>query len=505
MRGLKDKLIMQIKNFNDIKSLLFSNGTIKQTIFKNTVWLFLGMSFSKLLGFILLIYAARLLGPNGYGEFSFAIALVSIFGILQDLGISGIVIREFTKESENQEQKIKEQDDFNSLISLEIVLSIIAFVAILIASFFITTSFDVRKIIIILAVYSSINSMILFFCSFFQARQKMEYQVGPIIIQALLATIFAIFFLFNFPSAKNLSYAYLFASIVALICIWVLFSAKFFTLRIFWKISVWRRFLLMSWPLALMGLFGILYNYIDSVMMGYWGMIAETGWYNAAYRIISVVLIPAGLITGSFYPVLSKTFKNSKEKLQKVWDYQMEIMILLALPLAIGGIVLAPRVIYFFYPSSFFPSILSLQILIVMAGLIFIYRPLIDVMIASNQQKSTFWITFFGALINILLNLFLIPKYSLYGASLATVITYIVIISISVWLMVRLTSIRISFFKFFAYFAVGGLSSVLMYFVIIQPKIYNLNIFLSVAIGALVYFPSFFIFRKLMRPIYEKK
>ncbi len=494
---------MQVKNFTDIKSLLFNNKTVRQTIFKNTFWLSIGMGANKILGFLLLIYAARILGATEYGKFSFALAFISLFGIFQDLGLTAIVTREFAKETKVPEEEKKEREEFHSLISLEILLSVIAFFLILFGSFFITPEPDIRKAILILAAYGSMNSMIAFFCSFFQARQKMEYQTSPIIIQAALATVLGIFFLFRFPSVVNLSYAYLFASVAGLILIWILFNIKIFSLKISWRGSVWRKFLLMSWPVALMGLFGVLYNYIDSVMMGYWGMIAETGWYNAAYRIIFVVLIPMGLFSGSFYPVLSKFFRESKEQLQRVWNYQMQVMILLALPLMVGGIVLAPRLIYFFYPFSFSPSILALQILMVMAGLVFIYRPLLDVLIASNQQKSTFWITFSGALINILLNLFLIPKYRLYGASIATVVTYIIIISISVWLMVKLTSIRIPFLKFLSYFGAASLSSALMYFIIIQPKIYNLNVLLSVTIGASVYFLCLFFLKTMAKPIYK--
>ena len=484
-------------NFNEIKSLFFGNKTVKQTIFKNTFWLAIGMSINKLLGFVLFIYIARILGATEYGKFSFALAFISLFGVFQDFGISTIVTREFAKEGEKEEE-------FHSLISLEILLSIVAFILILFSSFFVTAEPDIRRAILILALYSSFNSMIGFFYSFFQARQKMEYQTWSTVTQSLLVTILGIFVLFRFPSVENLSYVYLIASLVTLIFVLILFNIKVFNLRVSWSGSVWRKFLTMSWPLVLASLFGALYSYIDSIMLGYWKMITETGWYNAAYRIIYVALIPMGLISGSFYPVLSKFFKESKEKLQKIWDYQFELMILFALPLVVGGIALAPKIIYYFYSSSFSPSILALQILIVMAGLVFLCRPFSDVMIASHQQKITFWITFFGALTNVLLNLFLIPKYKLYGAAVATVITYIVFLLMSIGLIAKFTPIRIPYLKFLSIFILAGLSSVLMYFVITQQTIYNLNIFLSIAIGALVYIISLLFLKRITKSVYEK-
>jgi len=112
----------------------------------------------------------------------------------------------------------------------------------------------------------------------------------------------------------------------------------------------------MSWPLALAGILGGIYSQIDSVMMGYWGQITQTGWYNAAYRVIGAVLIPAALIASSFYPVLSKFFKESKEKLQRAYDYFMESMIILAIPIMVGGIALAPKIIDWVYDPSYFPT-----------------------------------------------------------------------------------------------------------------------------------------------------
>ncbi len=486
-------------SFGGIKALFLDNRTIRQTIFKNTFWLTIGTTVNKLLNLFLLIYVARILGVTEYGKFSFALAFISFFVIFHDFGLPTLVTREYAKNEEE-----KDREEFYSIISLKILLSIATFVIILASSFFITVDPQIRSIILILTLFSIFNGFNSVFYAVFQARQKMEYQTWLEALQYLLISGFGIFVLFRFPSVENLSYGYLAAGLVSLIFVLVFFNKKIFNLRIYWQSSVWRKFLIMSWPLALTGLFGAVYNYIDSIMMGFWGMIAETGWYNAAYRIIFVTYIPMGLISGSFYPALSNFFKTSLEKLQKIWDYQLELMILFALPLMVGGIVLAPRIIYSFYPLDFTPSILAFQILILSTGLLFLYRPFFDIMIAANQQKNTFWVTISGAVINILLNLILIPKYKLYGAAFATVIAYVVILLISVWLTSKFTHIRISYLKLLLILVLAGLSSILMYFLISQPVVYNLNIFISVSVGALIYFASFFILKRITKPIYEK-
>lgn len=475
---------MKINNFNNIKTLLFNNLNTRQTIFKNTLWLAVSTVINKLLALALLIYAARILGATGYGKFTFALAFVSLLMIFSDFGLSPIVTREFAREKEKKEE-------LYSIISLKIFLAFGTFVLVLLTSFFLIPEKDIQRIILILAFFLLINGFIAIFYSFFHARQKMEYEAWMEALQVLMIFGLGLFILFRFPSVENLSYAYFFSSLAALIFVLLFFHFKIFPLKIKWDFLVWKKFLKMSWPLALIGLFGVIYSYTDSVILGFWHMLAETGWYNAASKIVMAGLIPMGLIGASFYPALSKFSKESTEKFQKVWNYELEIMILLALPLVVGGMLLAPKIIYSFYPLDFTPSILAFQILILTAGIIFLYRPFYDAMIVLNQQARTFWITIAGAVANVILNLILIPRYSLYGAAVATVITNFLILFIIIFFIKKFTFIRIHNLKIFFTFLTSAIASASMCLAIKQLLFYNINIFLLVFAGAAIYFTAF--------------
>ncbi len=484
-------------NYANIKSFLFENTTAKQTIFKNTFWQIVGNIFNKLFTFALAVYAARILGVEDYGKFTFAVAFISLLMVFADFGLSTIIIREFVRKEEKEEE-------FYSIISLKIILSLIVFILILVASFFAPGN-DIQKIILILSFFFLINGFIAMCYSFFHACQKMEYEAWLEIIQVLLIFGFSFFVLFRFPSVENLSYAYSISSLIALIFVFLFFHYKVFHLKIEWNFSIWKKFLRMSWPLALTGLFGVIYGYTDSVMLGFWEMFTETGWYNAAQRIMLVGLLPMGLIGGSFYPALSKFSKESKEKFQKAWNYELEIMILIALPLVVGGIALARKIILFFYPLEFYPSVLAFQILILTAGIILLYRPFYDAMIVLNQQIKTFLITAAGAVTNVILNLILIPKYTLYGAAVATVITNFLILLIIIFFAKKFTTLKTYNLKILFTFLISALASFLMYSFIRQEFLYRFNIFLLIFLGAAVYFIVFFIFRKYILLKYFKQ
>jgi len=476
------------------RSFLFENLGVGQTIFKNTFWLASAEGITRFLKLVLIIYVARILGAGEYGKFAFALSFAGVFAIFSDFGLSTVLVREFAREKEKEKE-------FSSILSLKTILSLATLLLIYIGSLFITSDFLIRKVIWILGIYVIANSFLSIVYAFFQARQKMEYQAWGKILQAIVVAAGGFFVLFNFPSVQNLSLTYLFASLITLIFALSFFHLKIYKLKLGFNKVIWKDFLSMSWPLALAGVFATIYSQTDSVMMGYWGQITQTGWYNAAYKIVRVVLIPGVLITTGFFPALSVAFKESKEKLQKIWNYFMESMIFLGVPIVVGGIALAPRVIDWVYDPSYSPSIFAFQILIIMAGISFLCYPFSQALVVSNQQKRLFWITFFGAIVNVILNLILIPKYSLYGAAFTTVVTYLLVLFLLFEFTSRITPIKPINLRFLSNFIGSIVSSMPMYFVITQPQIYHLNVILSVLIGAGIYIVCFLLYKKVISKI----
>jgi len=462
------------------KKLLFENLGVKQTVFKNTFWLLMGTAAKRLLNAVLVIYVARVLGAANYGKFTFALAFVSLFAIFSDFAIPSITTRELSKGMEREKE-------FPAILSLKIILSIGALILILAGSFFITPEHAIRKIMWILAPYILINNFSGIIYAFLKARQQMEYVFLIGILQALAVSACGFFVILNFPSLENLSYSYLFASLTVLILILFFFHLKFFPLKLSWNASTWKIYLAMSWPIGLAIIFGTCFRNIDSIMLGYFGFIPEVGWYNAAYRIIRLIILPAALISDSFFPILSKAFKESRETFQKSWNQHMELKIFFAVPLVIGGVALASRIISFIYNPNFAPSVFAFQILALGSGIILINGVLSQTLIVSNQQKKVLLGTFFGAITNIILNLILIPKFNLYGAALAALATFLLNLFLLFKFSSKFTSIKLLNPEVLFSFIIAIFSGIIMYFVISFPPVYRLNILLLLLIGAVTY------------------
>ena len=476
---------------------LFSNGTTGQTIAKNITWQVVGTLANKLFSLFLIIFAARILGVEGYGQFTFALAFVSLFTVLSHLGLPNIITREFARE--------ENKNDFYAIASLQIVLVSLTFLLIAAASFLTISSLEVRLLILVLGVFLLMNSLIGTAYSYFHSQQKMEYEAWLEVIQMGLLISFGLFVLFQFPSPLNLSYAYAISATIAFLIAIVFFQAKMFRLRLRWNVAIWKKYLRMSWPLALSALFAVLYSYVDSIMLGYWNLFVETGWYNAAQRVMLASLLPMGFVGASFLPALSKLSRESKDRFQSAWNQEIEIMITLALPLAVGGIVLASGIVSFLYSTEFAPAVLVLQILLVTAAVNFLFRPFYDAMIVFNQERKIFWITMAGAVLNIVLNLILIPKYSLYGAAAATLGTYSVLLLIAMIFVKKFTLAKFSLIRIILTTAMSVLSVYAMYVALRYLLLSHVHVALLVFIGAVVYGVVFFGLRKFVIGTYFKR
>jgi O-antigen/teichoic acid export membrane protein len=470
--------------FLKVQKFLFENISLKQTIFKNTFWLALAELVSRLLEAVLFIYIARILGAEDFGKFAFALATSSIFIAFSSMGFSDVFTREFSGSKEVKKE-------YSAVLTLKIILGILAIFLAIIASFFITVDRTIILMIGTLAVFYFFNDIFLFIYSFLRSYQKMEYESAFKIFRSLVLLAVALFIIFESPSLINISLGYLSANIFALILVLIFFHFKIYSLKLDFNISIWKKFLKLSWPIGLAAIFGAIFINADSVILGYFNLIVENGWYGAARRTVAIIIIPSSLVSMSFYPVLSQLFLESKAKMQKVWNYYLGSMIIFALPVTFGGVVVASKIIDFIYGQNFSPATLIFQILIFIAGINFVYSAYSIMLIVSRHQEKYLFINMTAALMNVILNFVLISLYGPYGAAVAAVITYIILFFMAVVLLQKFSIITTFNIYLFRVLILSVIATAIMLISISLPIIQSLNAIFLVSFGICIYFIVF--------------
>jgi O-antigen/teichoic acid export membrane protein len=147
------------------------------------------------------------------------------------------------------------------------------------------------------------------------------------------------------------------------------------------------------------------------------------GLYNAAYRLSEISTVIPAIFMTSMFPVLSRFHKKSKDSFIIAYGKSIKYLFYLALPMAMVVTLLSKPIINLIFGAEFSGSIVALQILIWAAAIMYVSMVQGNTIISANKQMFCFKVTVFSAILNIILNLILIPRYSYIGASATTVAT----------------------------------------------------------------------------------
>ena len=160
----------------------------------------------------------------------------------------------------------------------------------------------------------------------------------------------------------------------------------------------------------------------------------EVGWYNASYKIYEGLLIFPVIIGTVFMPRLSQLYKINREAFNNLFLKGLKYIILISIFVVLNGIVLSDKIVSICFGSQYKESIISLNVLLVGILFVFSINFLQTALISMNRQKIVLYLALSGLILNIALNLYLIPKYSYIGAAFATIIVeFLIFVSLLVY------------------------------------------------------------------------
>ena len=167
----------------------------------------------------------------------------------------------------------------------------------------------------------------------------------------------------------------------------------------------------------------LLFMNADTVMIGYFLKNADVGIYRVIFQFTSFTLLIAVAIRTTLYPKISRWDKIGEkglieESLSRAFTYSF----ILALPMFVGGVLLGDKLLYFFYGSDF-ANYTTLVILFIVQIVHIFYNFMGTYLTAMGQVKNLFKVTAVSILVNIAMNIALIPMIGISGAAVATLMT----------------------------------------------------------------------------------
>lgn len=386
--------------------------------FANTGWMFTGQFFSLVVAFFVGAWVARYLGPAQYGILNYVISFAGLFSFLASLGIDNILTRELVSRPEKRDELL------GTAWRLKLAGGFLALAGASVAILFVEKDALIRLLVFLFSfsfIFQAAGVVLLFFQAEVKARRNTKVQMIASLISAVLKIVLIL-------SGLGLGWlVVIYALETLLLGIGFFWSYRGYGLtRSAWKFNpdLARRLWRDAWPLMLSIAAAFVLLRIDQVMIGLMLGKAEVGLYAAAAKVSEVWYFVPGIICVSLFPAIVNALKTDRELYRQRLKHLYSLLLFLALGISIPIAFLAESIIVFLFGPAYAAAAPILQIYIWSGIGLFISYGLGQELTAENRTRTVFVLNLSAMILNILLNLWLIPRAGLTGAAWATLISY---------------------------------------------------------------------------------
>ncbi len=385
----------------------------------NTGWLFGDHAVRMGVGLIVSVWLARYLGPEQFGLFSYAIAFVALFGAVAGLGLGGIVVRDLVRAPEIA------NDTLGTSFLLQIIGGLLAFFLAVVA-IFITRPDDQLSILMVTVlgfamVFKSTEVVKYWFESQVQSKYSVWVENSAFLLFACVKVVLIL------GQASLMAF------------VWTLFAEGVVVAAALLGVYVWRgghlnewrssqirakTLLKDSWPLIVSGLAVIIYMRIDQIMLGQMLGNESVGIYSAAVRISEVWYFIPMAIVASVFPFLMQN--QDQAVFVKNFQRLFDLMFAISFPMTLLIATFSSLIIRFMFGVEYqdASSVLSVYAWAILFA--FLGVPAGRWYLYADMQKLALVRTTLGAVVNVLLNMVLIPLYGSVGAAYATLVAIVI-------------------------------------------------------------------------------
>ena len=385
--------------------------------FKNTGMLFIGRVGSLLIKMIVAISVTNYLGRANNGIISGGTVYIYFFSALAALGLDQFIVKELHQFPENRDQIL------GTSFWMKVFAGFCCF-PLIYAAFSIypakETPYSYVFIFSFIGVIQAFTVIDAYFQSEVQSKYIMQVQVAGNLVSA------AIKLLLIYHKMPLIYFVFAYTFDFLLISVGYFFTYQRKQRNIFnwsFNFTLAIKLLKFSWPVIISGIMVSLYMKIDQIMVQNIAGVKEAGAYatvatlSEAWNFIPVVIVT------SLFPAILNAKRDDIDRYKKRIQHLYDLMVYLSLPVALVISFAAP-LIYKLYKPEFAYAAPTLSVHIWSGVFVFLGIASSQYLIAENFNTLTFIRTGFGAIVNIVLNLILIPKMGMMGAAIATLAAY---------------------------------------------------------------------------------
>lgn len=398
-----------------------------KNIAQNAAWLMIATTAQKAISFVTFTVIARIVEVSVAGEYFFAISITSIFVTFADLGLTPVLIREMAADEKRGKALLA-----RAMLAKAFLLPLTAAAAIGYAWLIGVRGETLYAVMIAGLFVMAADATSVLWYGAIRGRRELRFEAAGMFIGQIFTAIVGI-------SAAALGYG-----VVGLVCGlavaslwnvgWSVWNAYRLGLSpkgvVLWT---WREIATMALPFALAGIFVKIYSYVDSQILKVVHGSVSVGQYAVAYKLTYALQFMPMAFVAALYPGLAHAAKHDKAAIPGILRGSQRLMLLASVPMTALLSSLSGRLIYLLYGEKYAGSIPALMVLPWVLIPIFLDFPIGSLLNSTHRAHLKTTAMGIAMVVNVILNLLLVPPYGPVGAAWAGVISFWILFMIGWW------------------------------------------------------------------------
>lgn len=402
-------------------------------VFKNSTALSASILLERGIIFILPWYVARVLGRTAWGNYSTAYTFVLIGAIIAPWGLVSLLPRQIARDPKYAPAALLN----GSFIGFGI--GTITAVLMLLLTRLLNYAPEVETLIFI-----GILTIILpqteatLFESVIQGLERMEWIVFVRLPATVLRIAGSIYLLANGYGISILFFALSIYHLFNCFAYALIFRRYYRHIRLKLNISEIRLLFIQALPFFIIVSTSETFKQTDRIFLSKLWDTDAVGIYTTGIMFVQLLYMLAPALMGALFPGLSRTYVKSTARFAYLVSWLFKLLAVIMFPISLFTVTFADRMILFVFGPEYEPSINVLRL--VALGILpsFLSRILYRAILASDNERLAVYIALVGNSASLLLNILLIPRFGVLGASMAAVGTILVNLGQNFWCVNRL-------------------------------------------------------------------
>jgi len=428
--------------------------SLTRKILENSVALFTSQLLAKVFRVLANFLLARFLGPENFGVWALVLSFIDLFRFLPNFGLDLTLVRRMARSSSTS--------GLSKTLFLRSLLSGLALVTVGVILSFTGYSMDIRKLIYFYSLSFFLQSGVGVFSCFFQAQLRSAALVWAYTISGLVYLGLTLIGIFTRQELTFFMVSLVSTEGILLSLFALTFFKKGGKLAAF-NFSELFPLLKEAFPIALYLALVTAYYRLDTLIVYHYAGERGAGLYSACFRLSEAFLLLASSVAASLFPVFSRLKNENKTELASLFNKSFFWFFPFTLSAAILGTGLSPLIIHFLYGEAFAPAAGGLAVIIWSVVFMFANALSMQALFAFDREKTIIQIAAVTLLVNLGLNLWLVPRYGFVGACWATLGREMVSFILQAWVMQKILVPKL-LIRVWPHFIVPSLALLWFYF-----------------------------------------